>query len=119
MNKKDYQSLLVICLGFLALGYIFKVENLKLASLIIGVTSMLIPPIGRLILKGWEYLALGLGWVNSRILLTIVFYLILTPVALISRIFNKDKLKLKKQEGGTLFTTRNHLFTPKDLENPW
>ena len=119
MNKKELQSLLVIVLGFLALGYLFKVEELKFIAMGIGIISLIIPPIGSLIIKGWHYLALGLGWINSRIILTLVFYLFLTPIALISRIFTKDKLKLKYPKDKTLWVTRNNLYTPKDLENPW
>lgn len=120
MNKKQYQSLLIIVLGFLALGFIFdKLEILKLIALAIGATSLIIPPLGKLILKTWNYLAMGLGWVNSRILLTLVFFVILTPIALISRLFSGDKLQLKRKERATMWATRNHVFTPKDLENPW
>ena len=119
MNKKELQSLLVIVLGFSAIGFLFKLEELILLAMIIGVISIVIPPIGKLIIKGWHYLALGLGWINSRIILTLVFYLFLTPIALISRIFTKDKLKLKYPKDKTLWVTRNHLYTPKDLENPW
>jgi hypothetical protein len=119
MNKKELQSLLVIVLGFLAIGYLFKIEELKFIAMGIGVISIIIPPIGKLIIKGWHYLALGLGWINSRIILTLVFYLFLTPIALISRIFTKDKLKLKYPKDNTLWVTRNHFYTPKDLENPW
>ena len=90
-----------------------------MASLAIGITSLIIPAVAKLILKVWGYLALALGWINSRILLTAVFYLVLTPIALISRIFNKDKLKLGKNKSDTMFTTRNHVYTSKDIENPW
>ena len=119
MNNKQYQSLLVIVLGFLALGYLLELVYLYYFGLGIGLVSLIIPPLGKLILKGWEYLAQGLGWVNSRILLTLVFYLILTPIALFSRIFNRDKLNLKRKERATMWVTRNHQFEPKDLDNPW
>ena len=105
--------------GKTCLGYIFNIEGWKVASLAIGITSLIIPAVAKLILKVWGYLALALGWINSRILLTAVFYLVLTPIALISRIFNKDKLKLGKNKSDTMFTTRNHVYTSKDIENPW
>lgn len=40
----------------------------------------------------WMKLAFLLGWVNSRILLCVIFFLIITPIALIARIFNRDAL---------------------------
>lgn len=120
MNKKEYQSLLIIVLGFLALGFVFeKLEILKLIALLIGVISLIIPPVGKIILKGWEYLAMGLGWFNSRVLLSLVFYFILMPVAFFSKLFSKDKLKLKRKERETIWVTRDYTFQSKDLENPW
>ena len=37
-----------------------------------------------------------LGWINSKILLGLVFLIVLQPIALIMRIFGYDPLKLKK-----------------------
>lgn len=120
MDKKQYQSLLVLVLGFLALGFMFqKLEFLKLVALILGIISIAVPPMGVLVLKGWDYLGMALGWINSRILLSLVFYLILTPIALFSRLFSKDKLKLKQKNRETMWTERNHIYSKSDLSNPW
>jgi len=35
------------------------------------------------------------GWINTRIILTAVYYVILTPIGLVMRIFGKDILSLK------------------------
>ena len=119
MKQKELQSLLIIVLGFSAIGFLFKLEELILLAMVIGIISIIIPQLGSLIIKGCNYFALGLGWINSRIILSLVFYLFLTPIALISRIFTKDKFKLKHPGNKSLWVTRNHLFTSKDLENPW
>ncbi len=34
----------------------------------------------------------ALGWVNTRVLLVIFFYLIITPAAFLARLFGKDLL---------------------------
>mgnify|MGYP001182981893 CR=1 FL=1 len=44
----------------------------------------------------WMKLGHVLGWLNSRIILGIVFILVLQPIALIMRIFGHDPLKKKK-----------------------
>ena len=64
-----------------------------------------------------------LAWVMSlivpNILLSIVFYLFLTPIALISRIFGeKDQLGLKNSKD-TMFKNTNKKFEPTSFENPW
>ena len=44
----------------------------------------------------WMKLGNILGWLNSRIILGLVFLFILQPIAYIMRIFGHDPLKLKK-----------------------
>ena len=44
---------------------------------------------------GWMKFAFLLGWVNTRLILGIFFYLILTPVGLIMRLFGRDPLHRK------------------------
>ncbi len=46
--------------------------------------------------KAWMKLGHILGWINSRIILGLVFLIVLQPVALIMRIFGHDPLKTKK-----------------------
>ncbi|MCB2184810.1 MAG: hypothetical protein KQJ78_00220 [Deltaproteobacteria bacterium] len=43
----------------------------------------------------WMSLAAVLGYFMSRLLLTLVFYLVLTPVSLVARLVGKDFLDLK------------------------
>ena len=33
-----------------------------------------------------------LGWVNSRVLMTVVFYLVVTPAALVMRVMGRDEM---------------------------
>ena len=46
--------------------------------------------------KGWMALGLALGWINSRIILGLVFLLVLQPIALIMKFLGHDPLKTKK-----------------------
>jgi hypothetical protein len=51
--------------------------------------------------------------------LTAIFFIILTPIALLMRIFkSSDELNLKKQST-TNYATRNHTYQGKDLKNIW
>ena len=46
--------------------------------------------------KGWMALGHLLGWINSYIILGLVFLIVLQPIALIMRLFNYDPLRKKK-----------------------
>jgi hypothetical protein len=45
--------------------------------------------------KGWMALAVVLGFIMTRVILSILFYLIITPINFISKLFKKDFLNLK------------------------
>jgi hypothetical protein len=118
-SQDRYKTILVIVTGLLAIGWIFDVPVLWKIAVLIGAISIFIPAAARAIEWVWFKLALGLGWVNSRILLSVIYFIFLLPIAWISRLFTKDPLSLKKEKRSTLFVTRDHLYTGKDLENIW
>lgn len=120
MQSQDrFKTILVIVTGLLAVGWIFDVPILSKIAVVIGAIAIFIPPAARAIEWVWFKIALGLGWVNSRILLSIIYFVFLMPIAWLSRLFTKDPLALKKDKRPTLFVTRDHLYTGKDLENIW
>ncbi len=127
MQKIDrYKTILVIVTGFMVIAWIlFVKEYIKAAEILakiaigIGLVSAFIPIAARGIEWVWLKFAHVLGWINSKILLGLIFFLFLMPIALLSRLFTKDPLKLKGREMKSLFTDRNHLYTKEDLENIW
>ena len=44
----------------------------------------------------WWKLSEALGWINSRIILTLVFFFVFTPVGLAMRLFGRDSLRLRR-----------------------
>ncbi|MFN4146113.1 MAG: SxtJ family membrane protein [Runella sp.] len=112
---------LVIVTGLLVLSFIFKsvAEYLRYAALIIGLLCVFVPVVGDLIVKGWFKLAEGLGWFNSRVLLTLIFYVFLWPIATLYRLSTKNPMGIKRPEGKTVYAERNHTYTKKDLEQIW
>ena len=46
--------------------------------------------------KGWMELGNALGWLNSRIILGVVFLLVLLPISLFMRTFGYDPLRKQK-----------------------
>lgn len=112
---------LVIVTGLVVMHFIFNLRNpyLLYAAAAIGVISIAIPYLGDLLVKGWYKLAEVLGAINGRILLSVVFFVILFPIALLARIGKKNPLSLKKENQASAFAERNHRYTAKDLEQVW
>ena len=51
--------------------------------------------------------AVVLGWVMTRVILSLVFYLILTPISLLTKIFGEDFLGLKEKDVDSYWNLRN------------
>lgn len=60
-----------------------------LLLILIGLIS---PAASRVFYKGWMRFAGVLGYVNSRILLSLMFYLVITPYGLVMRLFGRDTM---------------------------
>ena len=45
----------------------------------------------------WWKFALILGYINARVILSIAFFLVLTPMAMVWRLIGRDPLAIKKQ----------------------
>jgi Saxitoxin biosynthesis operon protein SxtJ len=43
--------------------------------------------------KGWMWVGHVLGWINTRILLGIVFYGLITPIGLVFRMMGRDSMR--------------------------
>ena len=46
--------------------------------------------------KAWMKLGHILGWINSRIILGLVFLIVLQPIAILMKFFGHDPLRIKK-----------------------
>ena len=79
-----------------------------------------IPFLSRLIAWAWFKLAEILGFINTRIILTIIFFVFLMPIAFLYRLRNRNMLDRNNgKKMTTLFKTRSHQYVPGDLDNVW
>lgn len=118
-NQNHSKTILAIVVGLLAISFIFKIPILIKIGLGIGVLSLISSFIEEKIAWIWSKIGLALGFINGNILLSIIFFIILTPIALVMRyLAGKDNLVLKKPKG-SVFVTRNQKYVAKDLENVW
>lgn len=78
-----------VIMGYVAGGFV-----------VLGIPfPMLLWPVERL----WMGLAVVLGWINTRILLSVVFYLVVTPVGLAMRLFGRDPLNRRLDPDATSY----------------
>lgn len=115
---KSAEIILVLVGAFIVFYWIWNMKIFLLLALILVAITVCSPSTARHIAMLWMKLGQLLGSVMSKILLTIVYYIFLLPIATLYRLFKKDFLHLHRQNS-TYFTPRNHLYTGRDLENLW
>ena len=100
-NLKDFGILFGILFPLL-IGWLIPLisgHDLRLWTFIVGIVFFLLGSLKpNLLLRPYQFwMKLGylLGWLNSRIILGIVFFLVLQPIALIMKLSKYDPLKLK------------------------
>lgn len=119
MNReKKLESVLIIVIGFIVLFFIFKIKLFLLIALLVGLLSALSNTVLQGITWLWFKISEILGWINARILLSIVFFLFLFPMALLMRAFGKPGMALKNKKS-SYYSDRNHKYVAEDLENTW
>ena len=81
-------------------------------------TGLLLPPVSRAIHWAWMKLSTVLGMITSTVILTIVFFVVIVPLGVFSRLLRKNEL-IVDPSASSFFFERDHTFTKTDLEQPW
>ena len=75
---------------------VFHAEDARIWAVIVSgllvIPALLLPTILRPIYKLWMRIGLALAWVNTRVILSIGFYGMFTPIGFAMRLFGKDPL---------------------------
>ena len=56
------------------------------------------PALLRPVYRGWMRVGEALGWINTRILLTLVFFLVVTPIGLLMRLFGRSPIAVRRND---------------------
>jgi hypothetical protein len=89
-----YRGRMTVVLIFGALG----------AALLVA--GLLVPPAARAFHTAWMRFAEGLGYVNSRVLLTLMYYVGVTPYGVVSRLAGRDPLRRRAPAGESYWVER-------------
>lgn len=69
--------------------------------------GLFVPPAARAFHVVWMRLAHALGWVNSRILLALLYYLVMTPMGLVQRVGGRDALRRRGAASASYWIPRS------------
>ncbi len=83
-----------------------------LAILLAGlalVAPSLLGPVHRV----WMRFAHALGWFNTRVLLGVIYFVVMTPIGLVMRILGRDPLDRRLNDRVSYWVTRRAVADPK------
>lgn len=64
-------------------------------SAIVGVVGFVWPPLMRVVYVVWMALVFPIGWTVSHIVFAVLFYLVITPIAIIMKLCGYDSMQRK------------------------
>ncbi|HYF29755.1 MAG TPA: hypothetical protein VD993_01405 [Chitinophagaceae bacterium] len=113
---KHLETVLVIVLGLLVFYWIFETRYLLWAAFGVGFIGVFIPYLAAKLHWAWMKLAHGMGFVMSKVMLTLVYTLVVIPMGF----FSRKKITMQLKSGpGSYFRERNYTYKKEDLENVW
>ena len=112
---------LAVTLILLIILLFTKNNKLIVPAIVTHVITMTWPKFYTPVAPLWFGLSHLLGSIVSRVLLTLVFVVIVSPVGVIRRLMGIDSMGIKKWKDGnnSVFVERNHTYTRPDLEIPY
>ena len=121
MNRIEiFKTNSILSAAFLIAFFAFKLKFLLVMALLLLIGSAFETRIAAMIAKGWLRFADIIGRINSRIILSIVFYLILTPLAILYRLFHKggaDNFRSNKRK--SYFDNTGSAYNKEFFEKMW
>ena len=96
-------------------------DGYVVAAMVVHVVNMVVPKVFTPVAVVWFWLSHLLGTIASRVILTVIFFAVVTPIGLWRRMIGADSLKLKafKAGKGSVMKERNHTFIGQDLKQPY
>ena len=85
-----------------------------IAAILFSVATLLSPQLLAPLNRLWYGLGMLLGKVISPIVLGLIFFVLITPVSLVTRMFGRDELKMKKRNVQSYWVDRSPPGPPSD-----
>ena len=80
------------------------------------IAAAVAPSLLRPVYRGWMRLGEGLAWVNTRILLTLIFFLVVTPIGLVMRLFGRSPIAVKRSDDSYWTDVEPHSYGDRHVE---
>lgn len=121
MPKKDkaVETMLVLAMACLLAYVVWHWRAALYLSFCLGAIGIFSRYLSARIAWAWMGLARLLGRVTNTLLLSVVYFVVVVPVAVFRRMKGRDRLSRFDPKSTSNFVSRDHLFVKGDLEKTW
>jgi hypothetical protein len=67
----------------------------------------------------WTRLGRGLGWLNTRVILTIIYTLLIVPIGMTMRLWGRDRMGQRFDRETSTYRISSHRRPAQDMERPF
>jgi len=113
---------IVIVLFGLAIPWIFNLNYPKWPWMLgagLGAWALLVPTTLQPVYKGWMKFGHVMNWINTRLILGIMFYGIFLPIGLVMRLFGKDPMHRKLDQAQASYRVKSQHELKNNVERPY
>ncbi|MBO3700695.1 SxtJ family membrane protein [Roseivirga sp. E12] len=124
-TKKSQAIVLGLVTGLLVIYFYLTTykdkdaDVLLIITMSIAVVSALFGKAAYYIAWLWMKFGLLLGKINGTLLLTLVYLLVVTPIAWLKKLSGSNSNFKTSSEGDSAFVKRNKTFSKDDIQLPW
>ena len=114
---------IIVVLFALFFPWVFDVTVMPMWPWIIAgalwLPALLVPAVLRPVYTTWMKIGHAIGWVNTRIILGVLFYVLVLPMGLVMRLFGHDPMARKRDESASSYRIESISEAKDRLEKPY
>ncbi|MGB8194691.1 MAG: hypothetical protein WCF67_22350 [Chitinophagaceae bacterium] len=115
-RNKHLETIIVLVLALVICYMVWHSKYFLWGAIGLGAIGVFIPFLAGKIHWAWMKLAHVMGYVMSKVMLTLVYALVVVPMG----IFSRKKITMQLKSGtSSYFRERNYTYKKEDLENVW
>jgi hypothetical protein len=120
-NEKALETTGILALACLIAGIVFQNEYLIYCAVGLLSIGLFLKSLSSRIARIWLAFAESAGAFNTKIILALVFFVLLTPIAMLYRLFHGDFMCLKRKNTHetSLWKAREVTFKPEHFRKLW
>jgi hypothetical protein len=118
-REKVLETILVLVLALGVVYWLNRKPYVLVIAGILGFIGLFIPFLAEKIHWVWMKLSQAMGYVMSKVLLTIIFCIFLVPLSFFSKLFGKKTGVRMHKGSASYFVDRNFVYTKESMENVW